>query len=140
MIFLHGCEIKSGSGCEYHSSPSPPLVQFRVNDVLGLVGAGASRKRDEVREVVCRHALEQLVCRGEGLTCASGTHTQHLCEEGGEGGKGKREERRKVSPSYVPKTAKKIHWNMACSLVLRPRRRRETFLSFHAVWVLEYCM
>ena len=112
MIFLHGCKIKPGSGFEYHLSPSPPLVQFGVNDVLGLVGAGASRERDEVRQVVWRHALEQLVCRGEGFTCASGTHTQHLGKEGREGGKGKKEEGRKVSPSHVPNatTAKNIHW------------------------------
>lgn len=98
--------------CEYHSSPSLPLVQFGVNDVLGLVGTGASGERDEVRQVVWRHALEQLVCRGEGFTCASGTHTQHLGEEGGEGGKGKKEEGRMVSPSHVPNatTAKNIHW------------------------------
>ena len=111
-VFLHGFEMKPGSGFEYHSSPSLPLVQFRVNDVLGLVGAGASRERDEVRQVVWRHALEQLVCRGEGLTRASGTHAQHLGEEGGEGGKGKKEEGRKVSPSHIPNatTAKNIHW------------------------------
>ena len=108
-VFLDGFEIKSGSGCEYHSSPSLPLVQFGVNDVLGLVGTGASGERDEVRQVVWRHALEQLVCCGESFTRASGTHTQHLGEEGGEGGKGKKEEGRKVSPSHVPNatTAKK---------------------------------
>ena len=64
---------------------SPPLVQFRVNDVLGLVGAGASGERDKVRQVVWRHALEQLVCGGESFTGASRTHTQHLGKEGREG-------------------------------------------------------
>lgn len=125
--------------CEYHLSPSLPLVQFGVNDVLGLVGTGASGECDEVRQVVWRHALEQLVCRGEGFTCASGTHAQHLGRrEGREGRKRKRKGETCHLHMYPMQQQQKTYTgDTVCSLV---PRKRETFLSFHAAWVLDYGM
>ena len=56
-----------------------PLVQLGVDDVLRLVGTGASREGEEVGHVLVRHAADQLVGCSEGLPSASGTNTQHLC-------------------------------------------------------------
>ena len=56
-----------------------PLVQLGVDDVLRLVGTGASREGEEVGHVLVRHAADQLVGCSEGLSSASGTNTQHLC-------------------------------------------------------------
>ena len=56
-----------------------PLVQLGVDDVLRLVGTGASGEGEEVRHVLVRHAADQLVGCSEGLPSASGTNTQHLC-------------------------------------------------------------
>ena len=55
-----------------------PLVQFGVDDVLGLVGAGAGREGYEVGHKLTGHAPQELVGRGQRLPCAGGTHTQQL--------------------------------------------------------------
>lgn len=38
-----------------------PFVEFSIDNVLSLIGRRTSRERDEVREVLVGHALQQFV-------------------------------------------------------------------------------
>ena len=55
-----------------------PLIQFAVNEILGLVSRGACRKRQEVGDVSERQVLQKLVRNCESLPCASGTNAENL--------------------------------------------------------------
>lgn len=55
-----------------------PLIQFAVNEILGLVSRGACREHQEVCDISERQILQKLVCNCDGLPCASGTDAENL--------------------------------------------------------------
>ena len=55
-----------------------PLVEFAVDQVLGLVGAGFGGEGDELRHVLLGHTLDQFVGNGQSLSCTCRSYANHL--------------------------------------------------------------
>ena len=55
-----------------------PLVEFAVDQVLGLVGAGFGGEGDELRHVLFGHALDEFVSNGQSLSSSCRSNANHL--------------------------------------------------------------